>query len=82
MLKVFLCYFSILKMDWVKFFSGLAMFSVAYLWRRLSIWAYGKDGEENDYYSVMRKRVDWVGIILCMLSGLIVIFVSFAPIDK
>ena len=61
------------------FFSGVAMFVVAYFLRRLSLWAYGKDGEERYFWYSYKKIVDWAFIAMLVLGGLIVILVSFAP---
>jgi hypothetical protein len=69
-------------MDWVKFLIGLAILVSTYFWRRLSIWAYGKDGEEPDYYSLLKKKRDWFGIILFIIVGIIAIIFSFVPPNK
>jgi len=61
------------------FFGGVGMLIAAFFLRRLSIWAYGKDGEERDSYDSSKKLIDKFEMGLLILMGLFVIFCSLAP---
>lgn len=66
-------------MNWEMFFSGLALFVIAFFWRRLSVWVYGEDGKEKYWWYSYKKIADWAFIVMLILAGLVVILVSFAP---
>jgi len=59
------------------FFGGVAIILIAVFFRFLSIWVYGKDGEDNGDYNYYKRIGNKVFVIGFILIGLLVIIASF-----